>query len=1806
MGPHPPSWYRSIIGFLPKGSQKRGRRPARRGKVLVLEALEHRQLLSVSPALDADTAIPLTDAADPEATGQMAYAVADTAPLTTMAMTSATADPEAQAGLTLVQSSISISGEFVKTEWSKADGNTAIKVDAAINRPQLKIRKAGGTFSAPVTLTHYVRDGNELWWVIPETHRPTSAADTIVVSFPEGTVALATDPLQSNLAQADLVIENQFGQEPFPLPESPRAPTGANVGWMNYWQNYFFTTDLAQTAGPWNNAADFNERGIPVSGVKANSKVYYPLWAGWSESPAEDVYVLWKDDGTGKSDVTMPWTEAPGGKQTVTWNGQAYFMRHFVYSSSIGAEIRLKTDENKLTHVTGFHVTVGSMLDDFLAGKLLASSFKEQMALASYLRYMDATYTNNSNIVKAEHFNPADFSSQDRRLTYSAQVATIEPYAGPETYFDDAGNTLFKITLTSPSPFYTGQRFTLTSTTAKWWRQRSPATIKQITSGATTFTTTNLSAFTTGSTVQFTTTGVMPGGMAQKKTYYLRVQTATEFTLHSSRADAENGTGALCVTSPGNGALQMHSEHDLNNRPVDVYREAAGFDDRQILGFAQGEGYVETGAGGDATNTVKPGMSPEFIASVQNEMYEYTGGRSRIAWINRPHASDDAAFQNFLERLHANLNPNIEIWVEYSNEVWNYAAAFNGQTGYAARQATKLGIDMDGFYAKKTYDNYKLLESVVGGSRSYKVVAAGQQANSWHLQKRMDALQKELERDADPRKPSWEELPVVMSVALYVEYVDTNPTTAQSNRDGLAQVTAAGAVEVAELKMRGLSAYPAIKAQFGKELWAYEGGVHFIVSGNSAPDYAQVQRRVFAAQLHPRAANLLWENWRRATEEYGFDGVNGYLRQGNWSVDRGASWGDFYSYDQEAGRGDGTDGKFNNLAALDNYMANGESDPSWKEFVSVRGYAQDMWAGMMQSPQADEIPKALTSVASTFSTTLDPAIFGGKSKFAVSTWIKWDQDQTTSYQPLFGSHDAAWQTDFFSIRRYGSSQYHLKLALDDNGTRKRVDLVSSNVPDDEWVHVYAYYDSTLPEGTDNLFLYLNGVLSAQTRITAASGSSRGMKLWTPSAEVPIRLTPKGATLWSFAEAAVWAGDSIPTVEQMQSYAAGERAMGSLPASTLLWSMQSEGTQRIPEDNDYLVEDRLGKNLAYLSGSASFQTDSPVSPLQEEATSGTLHTSTSEFSTTLEPAIFGGKSKFAVSTWIKWDQDQTAAYQPLFGSHDATWQTDFFSIRRYGSSQYHLKLALNDNGTRKRVDLVSSNVPDDEWVHIYACYDSTLPEGTDNLLLYLNGVLSAKSRITAASGSSRGMKLWTPSTEVPLRLTPNGAALWSFGETALWAGNSVPTVEQAYSYAADAVKMQSLPKPSLLWRMQSECAQRIPEDIDCLIEDNQGRHLVYSKGWGALDPQSPTSEAMKTGTFITSGSMLSTPLAPDLFGGKSKLAVSTWIRWDQDQGTSYHPLLGNYDPETWRTDFFQIRRYGSSKYHVKMAVNDGGAKKEIDLITSQVPDNEWVHLYIYYDSTLPDGSDNFYIHLNGGLSAQTRVTGASGDSHGLTLWRPAEQASFTLTPQTAPRWSFGETAVWAGDKIPSVAQAQSYATNSLTMTSLPTPSLLWRMQSDAAQRIPEDIDYLMEDYQGRHLVYLSGSGTLSCETTSVTGLNATFAEIQGTAAVSSDSTSSDTSLSASTGVLKTTGVLAAAEQDRTAPALQYPFNTASSKLLAIDAALEDASDGPARVSLGGLQQVLWLASVEKVGARTSSAEPITGEIIGVDQSFLLWN
>jgi len=127
------------------------------------------------------------------------------------------------------------------------------------------------------------------------------------------------------------------------------------------------------------------------------------------------------------------------------------------------------------------------------------------------------------------------------------------------------------------------------------------------------------------------------------------------------------------------------------------------------------------------TQTASSGVAYEHIINLCNRL-------KKDPWINIPHQADDNFIEEFARLFRDQLDPELTIYVEYSNEVWN---SIFSQNIYAAEQAAILDYPGEPweqswqYTAKRSADVFEIFEEEFVNDNRFVKVLPGFAASPW-------------------------------------------------------------------------------------------------------------------------------------------------------------------------------------------------------------------------------------------------------------------------------------------------------------------------------------------------------------------------------------------------------------------------------------------------------------------------------------------------------------------------------------------------------------------------------------------------------------------------------------------------------------------------------------------------------------------------------------------------------------------------------------------------------------------------------------------------------------------------------------------------------------------------------------------------------------------------------------------------------------------------------------------------------------------------------------------------------------------
>lgn len=275
------------------------------------------------------------------------------------------------------------------------------------------------------------------------------------------------------------------------------------------------------------------------------------------------------------------------------------------------------------------------------------------------------------------------------------------------------------------------------------------------------------------------------------------------------------------------------------------------------------------------TQGTTDGVALKYMIELCNEL-------GADPWFCMPHKADDGYVARFAAQVKEQLRPDLNVYVEWSNEVWN--AQFP-QHNWVRSRADGVSMSDDFFrvWGQESIRDFEIWRDVFG-SQSDRVirVAAGQKDNPWVTEKLAEAHDGRFD---------------ALSCSTYFALTS-------SQRGLLSSSTTAGSIlDLAAQEMsRGIRRNYQAHGQLVREwsnklgrqipLISYEGGQHYTAHGGNPP----WARAFIDVQSHPRIYQIYLDNMREWENAGGslFTAFNFVEKPDKWG-----SWGALEYQDQD-------------------------------------------------------------------------------------------------------------------------------------------------------------------------------------------------------------------------------------------------------------------------------------------------------------------------------------------------------------------------------------------------------------------------------------------------------------------------------------------------------------------------------------------------------------------------------------------------------------------------------------------------------------------------------------------------------------------------------------------------------------------------------------------------------------------------------------------------------------------------------------------------------------------------------------------
>ncbi|MFN5513563.1 MAG: cellulose-binding protein [Cyanobacteriota bacterium] len=233
---------------------------------------------------------------------------------------------------------------------------------------------------------------------------------------------------------------------------------------------------------------------------------------------------------------------------------------------------------------------------------------------------------------------------------------------------------------------------------------------------------------------------------------------------------------------------------------------------------------------------MKKGVPVEIMVQLANTL-------GADPWFCMPHQATDDYVRNFALYVKKHLNPNLKVYVEYSNEVWN--GQF-GQQKWIKEQALKTSLGAEQTEMQKIMDKFSqrtvqvigIWDEVFSDQKSRVIGVMGAKANGLEIGKRVLAFA----WDKTPRSPQSYGVDAVAIAPYFGSYIgrpdnQTSVSAWTNQPDGglntlFKELTQGGQVTKGpeggglQQAFKNMAAYKTLADSKGIQLIAYEGGQH--------------------------------------------------------------------------------------------------------------------------------------------------------------------------------------------------------------------------------------------------------------------------------------------------------------------------------------------------------------------------------------------------------------------------------------------------------------------------------------------------------------------------------------------------------------------------------------------------------------------------------------------------------------------------------------------------------------------------------------------------------------------------------------------------------------------------------------------------------------------------------------------------------------------------------------------------------------------------------------------------------------------
>lgn len=296
--------------------------------------------------------------------------------------------------------------------------------------------------------------------------------------------------------------------------------------------------------------------------------------------------------------------------------------------------------------------------------------------------------------------------------------------------------------------------------------------------------------------------------------------------------------------------------------------------------FSKVETWQDRTSADNYTQSSKNGVAWEYIVELCNLT-------KKDPWVCIPHFADDEYISNLASLLNENLDPNLKIYLEYSNELWNGAFVQHHEVAELAADFGFTGSEWERawqYTAKRSADVFYAFENVFTDTNRLVKIIPSQASNSWLTNKITSYF---IDVKYNPNQVSADAIAIA-------PYFGGDVADDIGDEGLIATITIPEIIERAQNSLSKsygwMSDNKTVADKYGLSLLAYEGGQHIVAVNGTYKNNDALTQKLTAANRDIAMKDMYCQylsEWYENTEAdlfciFSSHGL--YTKYGSWAV----------------------------------------------------------------------------------------------------------------------------------------------------------------------------------------------------------------------------------------------------------------------------------------------------------------------------------------------------------------------------------------------------------------------------------------------------------------------------------------------------------------------------------------------------------------------------------------------------------------------------------------------------------------------------------------------------------------------------------------------------------------------------------------------------------------------------------------------------------------------------------------------------------------------------------------------------------